>query len=688
MYRAICGFAACLAFCLGAASQAQDDPPPSAADLLAPSALYSPQMSPDGTRLVYLRHSQPGEPDGVAIRVIDLTTQDFETVSYQVLEGKTVSWVNWANNDRLLVSLEVVAPIDRGGALVYDAEGELRVISEVTRRQIIAVNVDGSQPAPLFDFQDRRFNSLGNLSLDRVIDFLPDDPEHILIPARAGRQGYLNVYRVNVYTGEEEQIARGSYRTVAWFTNGAGVPVMRWDMTNAWRNVRIRARSGEGDRWRTVARMTASDFGRLNQDYTWVARAEQFDEALVFARSENTGTTGLFRYSFLDNTLIEPVFLNEDYDVDDVYVDPFTGRLSAIKWADAYTHIEVLDDELATHLQGLASFFGPEVMVTPLQRAGSRLLLSVRGPREPQSYYVYDLDAYQVSPVGTASPRLQNRALSAVEVFEYRARDGQNLFGYLTLPAAPAASPPPLVVMPHGGPERRDYYGFDPMAQLVAAEGYAVFQPQFRGSSGFGQAFAEAGYGQMGGLIQNDITDGVQSLLASGRVDPDRVCVAGWSFGGYSALMQPILNPGLYRCAFAGAPVTHLEQMLNWHRSFEDEDERTLEYVERMLGHPDLAAMQASSPALRAAELGVPVLIMHGEADRIVPYEQSELMLEALEAVGAEATLTPFSGGHSPDLDGEMVTVNFHMGRFLQTYLQPEPATSQSVKTHSGADPE
>ncbi len=679
---------AVMAFGLGLSAQAQDYPPPSAGDLLARPVLDSPQISPDGTRLVYVRHSQSGEPQGVAIQVIDLTTDPFETLSYLNLEDKVVSWVNWANDERLLVSFEFVTPVSGDGALVFNDEGSLMLVREVTRRQIIATNVDGSQPAPLFDFQDRRFNSLGNLSLDRVIDFLPDDPEHILIPARAGRQGYLNVYRVNVYTGEEERVARGSYRTVAWFTNGEGVPVMRWDMSNAMRMVRVRARAGEGDRWRTVARMPASEFGQLNQDYTWVAQADRHDEALVFARSEETGTIGLYRYSFTENALVAPVFLNETYDISDVMADPFSGRLAAIRWADEYTHVEVTDPELAPHVEGLAGFFGPDVTVTPLQRARNTLLLSVSGPREPQSYYVYDLEAFHVRPVGTASQRLHERELSAVEVFEYEARDGQALFGYLTLPAIPAASPPPLVVMPHGGPERRDLYGFDPMAQLVAAEGFAVFQPQFRGSSGFGQAFAEAGYGQMGGLIQDDITDGVLALLATGRADPDRVCVSGWSFGGYSALIQPILNPGMYKCAFAGAPVTDLVEMLDWHRSFEDEDDRTLEYVERMLGYPDLAAMADSSPARRADEVNIPVLLVHGRRDRVVPFEQSELMLEALEAAGADASLIPFAGGHSPDLNEELVTVSFHMGRFLASHLLPQPDPAPVVKNEPRTVPE
>jgi len=643
--------------------------PPSAGDLLSDPAIYSPQLSPDGAQLAYLRSAQPGDPDGTWLFILDVADGEGRVAQQVNLGERRVVWASWANNDRLLISYEVVSDVEGRGAIMFTESGDLALFKRVKRRQIVAIDVDGANPQALFDFNNRRFNTVFNLDLDQVIDYLPSDPDHILMPARTGRRGGLDIYRVNVYTGETERVVQGRARTIAWFTNGAGVPVMRWDVSSSWRTVRIMVRAGEGQRWRTVTRMPIRDFGRLNQDYTWAARSDLYDEALVFARSSETGTIGLYRYGLREDGLRDPIFLNSEYDVDTVLSDPHTGALIAYSWADTHTHVEVPDPVLSQHLAGLRGFFGPDVTVLPMQRAEHRVLLQVSGPLEPNSYYVYDMQALHVTPVGASQPRLMNRALAPVSVVHYTARDGQPLFGYLTMPAAPAGTPPPLVVMPHGGPERRDFLSFDVMAQLVAAEGYAVFQPQFRGSSGFGAAFAEQGYGEMAGLIQSDILDGVLAVLDSGQVDPDRVCVAGWSFGGYAALMQVIQNPELYKCAFAGAPVTDLPEMLAWHRGFQDEDDETLAYVETMLGYPDTNAMVAGSPARRASEITVPVLLVHGRDDDIVPYEQSELMLEALSALGADVTLVPFDGGHSPDMDGELVTINFHRGRFLHAHL-------------------
>ena len=681
------GLAAWFGFAGLASGQARSEVslrPPFASDLLAPPAIVAPQMSPDGRRLAYVRQSQADEPSGAAIVTRDLTQPGAPVVAYMDLPDRKVAWAAWANNDRLLISFEFTNEVEGRGVIMLDDEGEWRLFREVVRRQIFAVNTDGSNPVPLFDFSSRQFNSLFNLELDNVIDFLPDDPNHVLIPASTGRRGRLSVYRVNVNNGEAELVARGSRRTVAWFTNGRGTPVMRWELSSSGRNVTIMVREGDGARWRRVARSPVSEFGRLNEDYTWVARSERYDEALVFARSPETGTLGLFRYALAGGALTEPIFLHPAYDVARVAIDPFSGRLLALHWADEVTHVEVFDPDTERYVRGLTEFFGEGITVTPLQRAGDNLLISASGPLEPESFYVFDFAAAHVTPIEAVRPGLHNRALAPVRVHRYQARDGTPLFGYVTWPAVPASDPPPLVVMPHGGPERRDYLGFDVLAQLVAAEGFAVFQPQFRGSSGFGQAFAEAGYGEMGGLIQSDITDGVQDLIATGAVRADRVCVAGWSFGGYSALMQAILEPELYQCAFAGAPVTDLPALLDWHRDVL-EDGEVLDYVERLLGHPDRERMVRFSPARRAAEIRIPVLLLHGRDDEIVPFEQSELMQDVLAAAGVDSTLFPFAGGHSPALDDELVTVAFHMGRFLSDHLdRPAPSICAAAPENHG----
>lgn len=642
--------------------------PPGVGAVFSEPAIEDPQLSPDGTRLMFIRRPQPGDEDKDQAQLFIVDYSDMEAPIARQLpaDAEGLRWAAWANNDRVLLSWNILADIEGPGALVYNGQGGISLIRQVWRTVLLAMDADGSNVVQLLD-QNRRSISLYQTQMDRVVDFLPGDPEHVLLAVRSSR-GALNVHRVNVNSGEDRRIDRGRAETLAWFTNSAGESVMRLDASARFDRIHLLIRERDGYRWRRVATNQMSDFGEFQDGVDWVARTDAYDEALVLTRANNADTLGLHRYSLTEGEVIGPVFETPVSDVNGVRVDPFTGRALALAWADEQTYVEVFDPAVARHLDALRTFFGDDVVVEPMQRAGTRILIGVSGPTEPQSFYLYDTQAYNIVPVGVAQPALQYTALADVSVHRYRASDGTALFGYVTHPVDPEPGPLALVVMPHGGPEARDFNQFDALAQLVAAEGFMVFQPQFRGSGGFGQAFAEAGHGEWGGLIQSDITDGVRSLLETGRVDPERVCVAGWSFGGYSALMQAILEPEIYACAAAGAPVTDLPELLAWK---EGDGGEPFDQMRSMLGYPDTELMARYSPARRASEVTIPLIMVHGDDDRIVPVEQSRLMAEALEAAGVEHRLQEFDGGHGLNNPGEMLTAMFHITSFLNEHLDP-----------------
>jgi dipeptidyl aminopeptidase/acylaminoacyl peptidase len=226
----------------------------------------------------------------------------------------------------------------------------------------------------------------------------------------------------------------------------------------------------------------------------------------------------------------------------------------------------------------------------------------------------------------------------------YKAADGLEMEGVLTLPLGREAKGLPLVVMPHGGPiVEGDRATFDWWAQAFASRGYAVFQPNYRGTLGYGDAFRKAADGQFGRKMQTDISDGVEALAKAGTVDPKRVCIVGASYGGYAALAGVTLQQGLYRCAVAVAGVADMRKMLSDVRDSGGPDRRALDFW-RGLSSAKSEDLDAISPARFAAKADAPVLLVHGENDTVVPIEQSQLMERALRQAGKPVELVTMPG--------------------------------------------
>lgn len=650
----------------------------SIAGLFSPITVGSPFLSPDGTRLVISSEApvldEFGQQEDMqyAIRTFLVRPDGIEAQS-AFLYPDPVNWVRWANDDKLLISTRSQQEMEEGVAFFLDEEGTIVVTTDITLSYLVSINPDGSDPVPMYLGRGREL-SLNQTGLSSIVDMLPHDPDHILMEVRSRSRGTLDVYRVNIHTGVPDRVDRGRSTTVGWFANSEGVTVMRLDLVNRYRELAVLIRERDGQLWRRVAQQSISNFSELQEGVEWVARTQAVDKALVFTPHPESGTIALMEYDLEEGALGDAVFHNPDYDVANILTDPLTAEALAVSWADERNHIVSFDPRTARHLAAIADFMGEGVTVFPIQRAGDTLLLEATGPQLPSTYMLYNFPETRLEPLGPFQAELNDLAFSPVEVHTYTASDGTQLFGYLTRPVSWSFEGKALVVLPHGGPEARDYYAFDQIAQLLAARGYFVFQPQFRGSAGFGPEFAEAGHGEWAGLIQSDIAEGARSVMAAEAIDSERVCVVGISFGGYAALMQPIVEPELYRCAAAGAAVTDLPEMLAWE---EERAEARLERVRSMFGTATPGAMENASPTRRADELTLPVLLLHGEDDQIVPLAQSELMYEALQAVDADVELVTFEGGHNLATLEEMEAFMSPLLGFLYEHLvigaQTEP---------------
>jgi dipeptidyl aminopeptidase/acylaminoacyl peptidase len=258
------------------------------------------------------------------------------------------------------------------------------------------------------------------------------------------------------------------------------------------------------------------------------------------------------------------------------------------------------------------------------------------------AYALVDLDTKSARYLSDVYIGLTADGVSERRPIKYKAADGTQISAYLTTPRGKDPKNLPLVVLPHGGPKARDTLEFDWWSQALASRGYAVLQPNFRGSSGYGWRFVAAGFGQWGKAMQTDLSDGVRHLAKDGVIDPKRVCIAGASYGGYAALAGATLDKDVYRCAASVAGPSDLKRMLtDSNRGYASSNNSTQRFWLRFMGadglkDPDLAAL---SPAKLADQVKIPILLIHGKDDTVVPYVQSTLMADALTKAGKPVKL-------------------------------------------------
>lgn len=335
-------------------------------------------------------------------------------------------------------------------------------------------------------------------------------------------------------------------------------------------------------------------------------------------------------------------------DAEGLFRHPVTGLVIGARYRENDTvSYDFIDPAVERSLRSArAAFPDRHPSVVSFSDDFRQIVVRTWGEGDAGSYHLVDLDARSAREVGDAYPAVT--AVGEVRPIQYAAADGMQIPGYLTLP--PGVSDPrnlPLVVMPHGGPAVRDYLGFDWWAQATAARGYAVLQPNFRGSDGLGRAHLEAGYGEWGGKMQTDLSDGVRYLAGEGIIDPERVCIVGASYGGYAAMAGPTLDSGVYRCAVAVAGVSDLRAMVAWSAQRAGARNSPIaRYWNRFMGAEGVGdrALDTRSPRQQAARADAPILLLHGRDDTIVPYEQSRLMAAALRDAGKPYELIALEG--------------------------------------------
>jgi len=363
------------------------------------------------------------------------------------------------------------------------------------------------------------------------------------------------------------------------------------------------------------------------------------DLDVVYGYDDKDGRSALYKIALDGSKKRDLVLANADVDIDDLIRIGRQQRVVGASFATDRRQVQFFDPALRTLRAALAKALPANSLVSFVDASADekRLLLFVGSDIDPGRYYLFDKTARKLEEIVSVRPQLDGQKLATVKAINYPAADGTLIPGYLTLPPGSDGKNLPAIVMPHGGPGSRDEWGFDWLSQFFAARGYAVLQPNFRGSTGYGDAwYKENGFRSWRTAI-GDVNDAGRWLKSQGISTPGKLAIFGWSYGGYAALQSSVLDPDLFKAIVAVAPVTDLNTLREESRNYAN-----FRLVDAFIGAGP--HVTEGSPARNAARIKAPVLLFHGDLDRNVGIGESRMMVSKLKDAGGKVEFVEFPG--------------------------------------------
>jgi dipeptidyl aminopeptidase/acylaminoacyl peptidase len=630
MYRLWTCVLAALAICGGARAFAA--PAPLEAYGRDP-AVYGLSLSPSGARAAFVAMT----PNGRRIAVQDVGKNLVATAD---IGGAKLRGLYWAGDDFLLI--ETSATYDIGPYFVHSkAEiSSFEVLNLKTLKDVVVFSQDrGIAKNSVFGFfatgkSDGRWcGYFGGQTLERTAD-----GDYVLSSNRS-----IDLYKVDLETGRAQLLDKGSRSTGGWLVAPGGSVIAHTDYDE---------RSGE---WRLLTlggvagKVVAQRHDPLG-DIVLLGQGRTPGTAVIL---DGTGEQAhLLEISLSDGKseeLLADSSITHGEDLSESYLfDRTTGLFLGARTEDERGAM-LFDPVRQARLRGAIKAF-PKSHATLMSHDPSfmSMIMETDGGNDSGTYWFIDISKGSAIPVGQARPDVVSEQVADTRMYDYTASDGVKLQGVLTLPPGGRSKGLPLVMMPHGGPLGvHDEVGFDWWAQAFASRGYAVFQPNYRGSSGRGMAFVRAGYGEWGRKMLSDMSDGLSALAKDGVIDPKRACIVGGSYGGYAALAGVTLQRGLYRCAASYAGVSDMDKLRQW-------DEKGSAGVENAMVREWKVAIQGDgkgepslgdiSPVRFADRAEAPIQLIHGRDDTVVPIDQSRKMEAALRAAGKPVDFVELTG--------------------------------------------
>jgi len=587
-------------------------------------AFFNSAISPDGKHLALGRNDKAGEQ---YLQVVELATG--KTVS-GVLHRETardqdkavMREVGWADDRRATYLLSATLPTMRMIPEGVMTPGRNHI--DLWRTALLDIGSDKTylvKRAEKYDW---------GITFSDLHASVPGEPDggRMIIRSSPYREGVVNVYRVDLNSGRTRTVIRGNSRTRTFLLDAIGAPRVRLDVDEEMNQWRLFMLAKDGDR---LLATNVSPTGGIG-----VTGLMPSGEIVILDQTENRSTEMLYSLH-PESGALTVLAEHPRYDVDSALVDPWTREVVGARVVEDVAVDRYLDRQLSRIQDTLQKKLpGAVVELDTWSADREHFVAFIERPGDAGGHYLYSPVTNHLQLLGLTYPELNENHLGYRQGIEYKSRDGTAIPAYLTLPDDNMRTQRPLVVLVHGGPAARDTLAFDWWASFLASRGYAVVQPNYRGSSGYGRAWQEAGYRQWGQLMQDDVEDAVHALVRAGMADPERVCIVGASYGGSAALSGGARDPELYRCVASIAGVSDLPLMLLTETIQHGRHSSTVDWWTMLIGNrrDDRQQLEAVSPAYQAAGTKAPFLLIHGELDTVVPIRQSERMASALKAAG------------------------------------------------------
>lgn len=492
----------------------------------------------------------------------------------------------------------------------------------------------------------------GQTGLGTVVGVTPDG-QYALMPAYSPVDLHFpkpvySLYRVSLKRKSVRSSEGGTYHTEDFFVNREGKAIAREEY-NEKDNVHSILALHDGE-WVEIFKETTSV-----KNKGFVGITPDFKSLVMLSTDSNSGRTSYYTMSLADGTISGPLLGRDDADIEGVISDlqrvVYGVRYSG--FTPSYKFFDSAIDKKMTEI--IAQFPDQAVWLVDWTPDWNNVVVNVEGSDFPDDYFLFDKEnKYQYLTSGR--PQFKPEDINPIGRATYSARDGLKIPTLLTIPRnkVGAIKNLPAVIYPHGGPASYDTIGFDYRAQALAAQGYLVIQPQFRGSDGFGAAHYAAGLGEWGKKMQDDLTDAVKFFTSKGLVDPKRICIIGASYGGYAALAGGAFTPDLYKCVVSINGIGDLNDMLAWDKNQNGDKSEVADYMAMQFanGEVDKKELEKMSPELFASNFSAPVLLIHSVNDQRVPIRQSEQMLKALKKQDKAAELIELAGDNHFLLEG------------------------------------
>jgi dipeptidyl aminopeptidase/acylaminoacyl peptidase len=515
----------------GVAAPMQAAAPPariSAEDFGALPFLHTPSISPDGRNAVAGSVSSGKK----AVVIVDLTKAEYQLSTIALPDTVEVISTSWAGSDRILMSLLLPGKI-------YGVEFK-------------------SSRLGVYNLADGKFSwandKVGGLEGDDVL-FTDPAGKFLLLSAQRSLFDPPSVLRMDLDTMKATRVVDARSGVWSWHVDAGGT--VRAGLGRSGGRWWLLYREKEGDPFRKIAKGGSNDDVKMTEVETLLPAAGS-DKGYVLA-NKSTGRYGVYRYDFAADAVGEPVFEHPEVDVEGVSISRRSRDLDAVTYVDDRERVVWLDPAMKA-LQARVDRALPNAINRIVSRDAEDRMMIVDsgGASDPGTFYIYDSKKRELREFAKPYSALDGKVLAPVEAVRYAARDGLSIPAYLTTPVGRDPKGLPLIVLPHGGPFARDKWQYETWVQFLANRGYAVLQPNFRGSTGYGTEYVDRASGEFGRKMQDDLDDGVRWLSDKGLVDAKRVCIMGASYGGYAAMWGAARSPELYRCAISFAEVRTL----------------------------------------------------------------------------------------------------------------------------------